>query len=85
MSSRPEIDKDYLDLYIGWCLKYFASHAPVPRDGKQRLLKAAATYAEAPAIRGRGYSSVVFRALGHALLMLLILVITWNDIINLIR
>ncbi len=42
MSSRHKTDRDHLDLYIGWCLKNFASHTPPPIDAKRRLLRTVA-------------------------------------------
>ena len=73
MSSRPKIDeKDYLDLYIGWCLHDFAAYTPVPRDGKKRLLAAAAASTENP--EHASSLSLVFHAVGHALLLFLMFV-----------
>jgi hypothetical protein len=73
MSSRPKVKRDDLDLYIGWCLKNYASSAPFPKDGKQRLLRAAAASSSATVERVITPLSVL-RAFGRALMTLLIFV-----------
>lgn len=39
MSSRPEMERDHLDFYIGWSLRNYVSHVPIPKDAKRRLLR----------------------------------------------
>lgn len=72
MSFRPEPQRDQLDSYIEWSLKQYASSTPSPRDGKRRLLNAAASSSSARANRIID-PFLVLRALGHVLVTLLII------------
>jgi hypothetical protein len=60
-------------LYIGWCLKYFASHAPIPRDGKRRLLKTA-TASSSFKVKQAISPFSVLRAIGRLIVMFLVFV-----------
>ncbi|NIS81366.1 MAG: hypothetical protein GTO14_14445 [Anaerolineales bacterium] len=72
MSSRPKTERDHLDLYLGWCLKNYASHAPLPSGSKRRLLRAASASSKFGASEDRSFRPFsLLRVFGRVLVMLL--------------
>jgi hypothetical protein len=73
MSLRPKTDNDQLDFYLGFYLKNFAAHAPLPRDGKRRLLRAA-TISNSFTVKQAISLFSVLRAIGRIIEMFLVFI-----------